>query len=75
MSMITAIEQFGILITADSIKTKFLDMEPVDANETKNSLASVVGKNWYKRKSSKDTNTSRQSGQTSRVSTTTKTGK
>lgn len=58
MPMIMAIEHSGINITADSIKTKLLDMESVgdDASVTERNSALAV-KSWQKKKTGKGSNT------------------
>lgn len=48
MPMIMAIEHSGMQVTADSIKTKLLDMESVDVSETELSTA-LVAKSWHKK--------------------------
>lgn len=64
MPMIMAIEHSGISITADSIKTKLLDMESSQVSETECNSA-LVAKSYLKKKYS---NTSKHRQQTSQTS-------
>lgn len=66
MPMIMAIEHSGIQITADSIKTKLLDMESVDTSESERNSALLA--KWQKNKWNKGGSTSRHGGQTSNMS-------
>lgn len=49
MPMIMAIEHSGIEITADSIKTKLLDMESVDSSQSECNSA-LVARSWLQKK-------------------------
>ncbi|CAK1542648.1 unnamed protein product [Leptosia nina] len=60
MPMIMAIEHSGIQITADSIKSKLLDMEVADSGESERT--SALAAKW-RNKSSKRGNTNKQGGQ------------
>lgn len=66
MPMIMAIEHSGIQITADSIKTKLLDMESVDASEMESSSA-LVARSWQKKRIGKGGSTSKHGGQASNI--------
>lgn len=66
MPMIMAIEHSGIPITADTIKTKLLDMDSVDVIETECNTA-LATKGWQKKRTDKGC-TSKDGGQTSNKS-------
>ena len=63
MPMIMAIEHSGIQITADTIKTKLLDMESVDANKSECNSA-LVAKPWQKKKNGAVGSTKKHGGPT-----------
>lgn len=63
MPMIMAIEHSGMQITADSIKTKLLDMENADSIETDdNANTALIARGWQKKKLGKVGSTSKYGG-------------
>lgn len=68
MPMIMAIEHSGVQISADSIKTKLLDMENGDSIEVNgNDNAAFISRSWQKKKLGKVGNISKHGGPTPNI--------
>lgn len=68
MPMIMAIEHSGVQISADSIKTKLLDMENGDSIEVnENDNAAFISRSWQKKKLGKVGNISKHGGPTPNI--------
>lgn len=62
MPMIMAIEHSGIHITADSIKTKLLDMENVNVFEMTDGNSALIARSWQQKKFGKVGSTNKNGG-------------